>query len=180
LNNTPNPSPEATSTYARIHGVLWKAAVVVWATLIFDLSTRGFGGSFTEWLLRFLLNSLHITVSAAHFEIIHHLFRKLAHMTEYAILAMLLYGSAAEGNPFRWRGRRALWCIVIAGLYSLTDEFHQSFVPGRGPSLIDCGIDTTGATAGILIYYLRHRLFPGQEASNTEAGVSEREVYGSR
>jgi VanZ family protein len=46
----------------------------------------------------------------------------------------------------------------VAGAYSLTDEFHQTFVPGRGPSLIDCGIDTTGAALGALVFYGR-RLF---------------------
>ncbi len=49
--------------------------------------------------------------------------------------------------------------FAIAAGYSLTDELHQWFVPGRGASLLDCGIDTSGAGIGMLVIYLRHRLF---------------------
>jgi len=143
------------SLYARTHSVIWKLTSVAWAGLIFYLSTGGFGSSFSEWLLTQTLAVLHVTVAPATFEVLHVLMRKSAHMTEYAILGMLLYGSRND-HPFEWRPRRALACVAIAAAYSLTDEFHQSFVPGRTASLSDCGIDTIGATLGILVYYLRH------------------------
>ena len=41
--------------------------------------------------------------------------------------------------------------IVVGLIYAITDEFHQSFVPGRGPSVTDVCIDTAGVFAGILI-----------------------------
>ena len=128
---------------------------MAWAALIFDLSTGGFGGSFSGALLGLILRAAHITVSPETFKTLHFLFRKLAHLTEYAILAMLIYGSARDDNPFRWQPRRALWTIILAGVYALTDEFHQGFVPGRGPSLIDSAIDTAGAGLGTLTFYLR-------------------------
>jgi len=136
--------------------LIWKLTSVAWAGLIFYLSTGGFGSSFSECLLAQVLALLHVTVAPATFEVLHTLMRKSAHLTEYAILAMLLYGSQRDDHPFEWRPRRALACVAIAAAYSLTDEGHQIFVPGRSASLVDCGIDTTGATLGVLVYYLRH------------------------
>jgi VanZ family protein len=105
--------------------------------------------------MRLILQCLHLTMAPHTFETVHFLFRKLSHMTEYAIFAMLIYGSAREDDPFRWVPKRALWSVVIASLYSATDEFHQAFVPGRGPSVVDCAIDTAGAAFGTLLFYLR-------------------------
>jgi VanZ family protein len=80
-------------------------------------------------------------------------------MTEYGILAFLVYGSFAEQQPFRWRLRQAIWCIGIVGLYSLTDEFHQRYVPGRHASLVDCGIDVAGAAVAVGMIFEARRLF---------------------
>lgn len=84
--------------------------------------------------------------------------RKGAHMTEYALFSMLLYYSLGGSSRRQWRNKPALWAVLIAAAYSLTDEFHQIFVPGRGPSIYDCGIDTIGACLGILIVYTVCRL----------------------
>jgi VanZ family protein len=139
----------------RIHAVIWRTTAVAWACLIFYLSTGTFGGTFTEALLRLILQSLRVTVTPHVFQTVHFLFRKLAHLTEYAIFAMLVYGSGREADPFRWLPERALWSLIIVGIYSATDEFHQSFVPGRGPPVVDSAIDTTGAALGMLLFYFR-------------------------
>lgn len=72
------------------------------------------------------------------------LVRKGAHMAEYAIL-FLLYRRALERSGARRPGLAAL-CLCAA--YAATDELHQAFVAGRGPSAVDVGIDTLGAAAG--------------------------------
>jgi VanZ family protein len=51
-----------------------------------------------------------------------------------------------------------LGALVVAGLFSLADEYHQSFVPGRTASLVDSGIDTTGALLGMVLLYAGRRL----------------------
>jgi VanZ family protein len=119
--------------------------------LIFDLSTSTFGGSLSAWLLREMLNLAHFSISESAFATLHFLFRKLAHCTEYAIFSLLIYHCFLNSNRTEWRARAAGWSVLVAGLYSLTDEFHQLFVPGRGASLIDCGIDTTGAVIGMIV-----------------------------
>ncbi len=129
-----------------------------WAGLIFGLSTKTYGASFTEVMLHRLLDLLRIQLLPTQFETLHFMVRKSAHFTEYAILGLLLFASISEARKFEWQPRAAMWSIVISGLYSLTDEFHQMFVPGRGPSIKDCGIDTVGAAAAMLLVYLENRL----------------------
>ncbi len=80
--------------------------------------------------------------------------RKSAHFTEYGIFSLLLYVSISRVRKFDWQPHIAFWSVVIAGLYSLTDEFHQMFVPNRGPSLKDCALDTTGAVVAMLLVRL--------------------------
>jgi VanZ family protein len=150
-----NDPPSNASRYVGIRAVVWKTTAVAWAGLIFYLSTGTFGGSFTSSLLSQILHVLHLSVSHPTFETLHHLVRKSAHLTEYAIFAILLYGSRRDERPFDWLPRRALGCLAIAAAYSLTDEFHQMFVPGRGPSIVDCGIDTVGAGLGLFLFYVR-------------------------
>jgi VanZ family protein len=128
---------------------------VAWAGLIFYLSTGDFGGGFSGALLRWFLQAVHLAVAPRTFIALNFLFRKLAHLTEYAVLAMLIYGSGRDEDPFRWQRQRAILSVLASGLYSLTDEFHQRYVPGRGPALSDCAIDTLGAILGTLIFYLR-------------------------
>jgi VanZ family protein len=132
---------------------------LAWAGLIIMLSTGTFGGSLSEFLLREILGFLHLTVTPQRFALLHFLFRKSAHLTEYGIFAVFLYHCFLNSNQTEWSARTAVWAIVGAGLYSLSDEFHQIFVPGRGAALTDCGIDTVGAAMGMLIVFLWTRIF---------------------
>ena len=146
--------------------VVWWVVTVAWAGLIFFLSTRTFSPDFSQGLLGWALASLHIQVSLGTFNHLHMLLRKSAHLTEYAIFALLLYGFPHGRHPGVWQARRAVMCIAIAAAYSLTDEFHQLFVPGRHGSLSDCGIDTIGATLAMLVpYTLRNISFLSSLAS---------------
>jgi VanZ family protein len=67
--------------------------------------------------------------------------RKLAHMTEYAILALLL---------LRATGSFA-WAFALAIAYAATDELHQLFVPGRHGSPIDVAIDAVGVGLALVV-----------------------------
>ena len=147
----------------------------VWAALIFKLSGESFGSSFTAWLLDQILHGLRLQVSAATFLTLHHLFRKMGHLTEYAIFSLFLYHSLEGRGEHRWRLRMAIWTILAAGLYSLTDEFHQSFVRGRTASPIDSGIGTLGASIGMLILYGYEKLFHASASSTAEISASTEE-----
>ena len=66
--------------------------------------------------------------------------RKLAHMTEYCILAICI------SFP--------LYVYGLRGFFACTDEFHQSFVAGRSPAKRDVAIDSLGALFGIVLVQL--------------------------
>jgi VanZ family protein len=78
---------------------------------------------------------------------------KLAHVTEYLILGWLIQ-RALGGRSARRSGWQA-WLIALA--YAVTDEFHQTFVPGRTPLLTDVMIDSAGTAIGIVIAVWRER-----------------------
>jgi VanZ family protein len=70
------------------------------------------------------------------------------HLTVYAVLALLLC-RALGGRGWPWR-RRAALAFALAVLYGLSDEWHQSFVPGRDASPFDVGVDAIGAAIALL------------------------------
>jgi hypothetical protein len=72
--------------------------------------------------------------------------KKGGHMTGYALLALgLMWGQTRRGRI------NFVLALLGCGLYALSDEFHQSFVPGRNAALMDVGIDLTGASIGLMI-----------------------------
>lgn len=154
--NNAQPSPDPNLSQRRI---VMRITAVAWAALVFYMSTERFGSDFSQLLLAHALTALHISVSPRTFHILDTLLRKLAHITEYAILAFFVYGSLAKEQLFRWSPRQALWCLGAVALYSLTDEFHQRFVPGRHASLVDSGIDIVGASIAIALIFEAGRLF---------------------
>jgi len=152
-----DPEHHLRPVYLQPRVVLIWVVTLAWAGNITFLSTASFGGSVTRWLLEQVLSSLHIYLAHPTFEIVHFLIRKLAHCTEYAILSLFLFFSFNPRHPESWHSRSALGAVVIAGLFSLTDEYHQSFVPGRTASIKDCSLDTFGALVGMLLLYAGRR-----------------------
>ncbi len=139
------------------------------------MSTATFAASLTGAALAWMLKVLGIHLTPYEFENLHFLIRKLAHVTEYAIFAFFLYHALQGGRARAWRWRTAVTAIFIAGAYSLSDEFHQTFVPGRGPALRDCALDTVGATVGILILYGKSRLVQANSSKMAAANASPEE-----
>jgi VanZ family protein len=81
--------------------------------------------------------------------------RKLVHFGEYALLCFLWWRLLRTGLSVR---RAALVAFVIASLYAVTDEFHQSFVEGRHGTPVDLAIDTAGAAAAAIAVSARRRV----------------------
>lgn len=86
---------------------------------------------------------------------------KFLHALEYGLLSFLL---AWAFYPEEKR-KGALLAIVVASLYAISDEFHQSFVPGREASVGDWLADTSGAALAQIGLMVRVRLYPGKEDS---------------
>ena len=82
------------------------------------------------------------------------IFRKIAHMAEYFVLAFLFY--KALGN-YKLSYRKVLiFSFILTVLSAILDEFHQSFVAGRSASAFDVIIDTVGAII-LIIFLLKNR-----------------------
>jgi len=152
-----------TRTESNSQLILWRIAALVWAALIFYLSTATFGEGASQSLLTRAVAFLHLTLSPAAFDIVHEVSRKLAHLAEYGIFGLLLYQSLPASGGLSGKRQRALWSVLAAAAYSLTDEFHQLFVPGRHASIADCAIDSTGAAVGILLVLGYRRLISYRE-----------------
>jgi len=97
---------------------------LIWMSVIFYFSTcQTTGIGGTSYWYRFLI-------------------LKSFHLIEYAILFILI-NFALNSN---------LTSIILAYLYGVSDEIHQSFTPGRTPKFTDTLIDLTGIFLGFLIY----------------------------
>lgn len=77
--------------------------------------------------------------------------RKLAHFSEYALLGFSLMLHIVQLQKKITVRLPWLWAWGIGTLYAATDEFHQGFVAGRGPSVRDVTIDSAGVIAGVLL-----------------------------
>jgi VanZ family protein len=103
----------------------------LWAGVIFILSAQPSLPHYPDTLLDLIL-------------------KKAAHMIEYGILASLLWRALSRGQGAL---SRSAWvtAFVVSVLYAASDEYHQTFVPGRNGTPVDVGIDTVGALIALLI-----------------------------
>ena len=83
---------------------------------------------------------------------------KLYHFIEYAILGGLLSIAFVKAKPAIVPSK-LIWLVaaVLSILYGASDEWHQTFVPGRYATLADWGADVLGSIAGVLAVYLYYR-----------------------
>ena len=132
-------------------GMAW-ALCAGWMAFIFFMSAMpgDVSGEQSGTVVRILL-ALHDAIlgpsemSAQAISMLETLVRKAAHMAEYAVLALLFCHALRVSGARRPACRALLVCLA----YAATDEFHQSFVGGRGPSAVDVMIDTAGAALAL-------------------------------
>ena len=106
---------------------LW-LPVIIWAILIFAFSSIK-------------------TPKVSEFFVGDFIVKKAAHLSEYAILFALI---------MRATGGKWAWSYLLTILYSISDETHQSLVPGRTATVIDLGFDISGANiASYVIWKLK-------------------------
>jgi VanZ family protein len=148
----------------RLHKLLipaWLRAwwpALVWACLIFTLSTDTFSSEHTATLFSPLIHWLFPRLTRDQFELVHHLIRKSAHLTEYFIFCLLLY-RGVRGNRKGWRWTWGIAALSVAAGYSILDEIHQAFVASRTASPYDSLLDSIGAffAFGAIWFWFRLR-----------------------
>lgn len=121
--------------------------VLVWMICVFIGSTDLLSAEHTSRYIGPFLRWFAPDLSEATIASVQIIVRKCAHLTEYAILAGLLYRAFRQH-----RGRAFGIVLIISALYAALDEFHQSFVATRTASPWDVMIDCAGAMIGLLLY----------------------------
>lgn len=131
--------------------------VVLWMGLIFEGSTDVLSTGNTSRFIVPLLRWLKPDIGEAAIHAIQTVVRKGGHLTEYAVLSMLLWRAFSK-PPGAVRGRRhwpwVAMAVGLATLYAVSDEYHQSFYPSRQASGWDVLIDSVGAAIGMGLVWL--------------------------
>lgn len=86
---------------------------------------------------------------------------KIQHVAAYAVLGVLSL-RAFHGGLSRLRAGAVLGAALFTVGYGALDEFHQSFVPGRHPSLGDLAADGAGAVVAVLLVAVWRGRRPGR------------------
>ena len=79
------------------------------------------------------------------------------HFVSYFLLAILIWWGIAS---HRWSV--SILVVLLCVIYGLTDEYHQSFVPGRTPDIEDIRNDAIGAALAMIVVklpFIRRRMF---------------------
>ena len=133
--------------------------------VIFNFSAQdgGKSGNLSLKVTNFIVDMLSkvknmdLALRMHYIERLHPIIRKLAHFSIYCLVGFSVMGFWCT---FDIKNKyKLLWSILIGVLYAAGDEFHQSFVPGRGPSIRDVCIDSAGVLTGIFIMIFLILLF---------------------
>jgi VanZ family protein len=124
--------------------------VIVWMALIFLGSTDVLSAAHTSRFLVPFLRWLDPEISLAALAQIQLAIRKLGHLSEYAILAMLLWRALRLATERRSKMSIFGMALVCSAAFAASDEFHQSFVGSRTSSTHDVLIDICGALIALL------------------------------
>ena len=114
--------------------------VIIWMILIFIMSS--FNSTESSNQSNFIVDIIANIFNTSNINILSLIIRKLAHFTEYFILGILVY------NLIHSYDKKIYIGIIICVLYTISDEIHQLFVPGRSCQLLDILIDSIGSIAG--------------------------------
>ncbi len=86
--------------------------------------------------------------------------KKGGHMLGYALLAVAYCHALNNGKGAK--RFQFITAVCLAILYAISDEFHQTFTPGRTASAADVCIDTAGGSIGLTIWHLVRTRFGSQ------------------
>ena len=131
---------------------------LVWMALIWSISSDLGSTDHSAGPFAWIMTVLFPWATPAQIELAHVAVRKLGHMVEYAILAVLWFRTLYAGRRLPFTSS-ALMSLAISIAWAITDEVHQSFVPSRNASALDVIVDSTGATLVLLALRLRNTRF---------------------
>lgn len=118
-------------------------AVILVAIWLFSAQSAAESSNLSGSLAQFLMK-MPFGDNLALVEDLDHILRKMAHFTIYMLLGISLAGTMIDLR----KGRLILTVVLSGVVVAMLDEWHQSFVPGRGPGWGDVLLDTAGVLAG--------------------------------
>jgi VanZ family protein len=130
----------------------YRLPLLIWLGVIFVGSTDLMSSEHTSRFIVPILLWLKPDIAPATVALIPMAIRKCAHLSEYAVLALLFWRALRRGSAIRAK-MSILFGAVLVGcaLFAASDEFHQSFVKSRTPSIRDVLLDVAGAVFGLSI-----------------------------
>lgn len=112
-------------------------SLIIWMGAIYYLSSQSLGFMAATDIWQFVI-------------------RKMAHMFEYAVLCLLIFRilSVTEKRHYYWN---LFWALILTILYSISDEYHQTYTLGRTGTYRDVLIDSAGALVSTWLIFLNHK-----------------------
>lgn len=132
-------------------GRLWRYGPVgVWMLVIYIASTGNLSASNTSRIIGPVLLWLFPDITPEGLALAQLVMRKTAHLTEYAILALLVARAFLSSSNETLRRFWHVSAFFLVASYALLDEYHQSFVQSRRGTIYDSLIDMTGGALALL------------------------------
>ncbi len=146
----------------KLFRIITVVLLITLMVFIFNMSSQtasessATSGSFISFFTKLLIkdfNNLPLEKQAEIISSFQFIVRKGAHFTAYALMGVLAFLSLVTYKKIPLKLRTA-FSAVICLLYSLSDEIHQSFIPGRSCELRDVCIDMSGALLTIFLLFI--------------------------
>jgi VanZ family protein len=130
--------------------------VLVWMAVIFSASSDSLSFQHSSRIIGPLVRWLfpHLSDEAVRDTVV--FVRKCAHVTEFGILALLVWRALHKPKrdcPRPWQWPEAGRVTLLVMLYGASDELHQFFVASRQASVADVLLDTGGAVAALVLLW---------------------------
>ena len=129
--------------------------LIAWLVFISFASSDNLNAGNTSRIIGPLILWLFPSTSPETLAVVNVITRKIAHITEYAILGFLAARAFRTSPHPAIKQRWFLNCLALVVVYALLDEYHQSFVPSRTASIVDSLIDMAGGLTALIIVWKR-------------------------
>jgi len=138
-------------------------SAVLWLVVVLVLGSAYFGPKQTQRHLLPALQTLAPWILPSSAQTVHTVLRKLSHLTEYAVLALLWARAFRSGS--RVGLRTASWAALAVCLScAIVDEVHQTQAPGRHGSVRDVALDSLGAVVMLIVVRARPQIAESGDA----------------
>lgn len=140
--------------------------VVIWMICVFQFSnessdqTKNTSGNFTKNIVNFIsqFTELSETEKEELTQKFNPYIRKFAHYSLYTIGGILIIINLKQYKNLKNK-KQIIISLIIGVIYSISDEIHQYFIPGRACKLKDIYIDSLGILTGIVLVLLVIKLY---------------------